>query len=132
MTEVSALINLYDSDILRIDQGPLAWMLSRQGIRMNVEEFRRTVVDKFAEIGFIAVIKTYDTTENETYAFDVEIQGRIEPHDFDFDRMVHEVQNNLLDDPDQEKGPISTREAAAEFRAAHPDAHQGHGPGCVH
>lgn len=124
-------VEIYDHELIAIDKGPVAWMASKQGSTMPLEEFRRTAEGKFAEVGFRAAVKAYETSESGTYAFDIEILGRIEPHVFDFDRQVHEVVGNLLDEPGVEKGFINTAVAAAEFRAANPDAHKGHGPECV-
>lgn len=124
-------VEIYDHELIAIDKGPVAWMASRQGSRMPLEEFVRTAEGKFAEIGFKARVKAFETSEEGTYAFDVEIEGRVEGRAFDYDRQVHEVVNNLLDEPGVEKGFINTAAAMAEFRASNPDAHKGHGPGCV-
>jgi hypothetical protein len=125
-------IDLYDHELIAIDKGPVAWMAKVQGSAMSLETFRLTAQGKFAEVGFRANVLAYETTEPGTYAFDIEILGRThEVGEFDFDRQVHEVVNNILEDPHAEKGFINTAAAAAEFRSANPDAHKGHGPGCV-
>lgn len=105
------LPNLYDSDILAIEKGPMAWMQTQQRSRRHLDDFVRGAKEKFAEIGFNANIKTYDTNEDGTFAFEVEILGRLENRAFDYDRQVHEVTNNILELPDQAGGVIKTDEA---------------------
>lgn len=100
------LNDLYDSDIIAIEKGPLAWMREKQRSSMDLEDFRRTAIGKFAEIGIKADVLTYDTTEEGVFAFDIEIQGRLDNRTFDYDRMVHEVTNNILELPDQDGGVI--------------------------
>lgn len=99
MTEISSDIQLYDSEIEAMDRGPLKWLVAQQGKPMVLDTFVRTVVGKFDEIGLRSRVNTYETTEPGTYAFDIVINGRHVEKEFDFDRMVHEVQNNLLDIP---------------------------------
>jgi hypothetical protein len=118
------MIDIYDSDIVKIDEGPMKWMVSKQGTGMSLESFRRGAVEQFAEVGFRANVKTYETTEAGTYAFEVEILGRVDPKFvFDNDQMIHEVTRNVLDDPDQETGfiksPMGTEAAAARQKHKH-------------
>jgi hypothetical protein len=121
------VIDLYDSDMVAIDKGPAAWMARHQGSSMNVDAFVRGAEEQFAEIGLDAKVKTYTTTEDGTYGFDVEIRGRLDRgHQFDYDRMVHEVTNNILEDPDAETGFIKV-DAAAERKAAGKHVHKGCG-----
>lgn len=120
------MIELYDHEVIAIDKGPVAWMTQQQGSAMSLEEFRIAAEGKFADIGILASVKTFETSEPGTYAFDVEIYGRTHAHEFDFDRQVHEVVNNLLDDPGQEKGFINTEAAARELKHSSPDAGKTH------
>lgn len=118
------MIDIYDSDVIAIDQGPMKWMVAKQGTGMDLESFRRGAVEQFAEIGFDATVKCFETDEAGTYAFDVEINGRIDPKfRFDNDRMIHEVVNNLLDDPDAEKGFIKSPDGAEAAAARHKHKH---------
>lgn len=105
---VTSHVELYDSDLLAIERGPLAYMQSRQFSRMNLEEFRVATKEKFEDIGFRVNVKCYDTDVSDTYAFDVEILEKLEKRAFDFDRQVHEVTRNILELPDQEGGFIKT------------------------
>jgi hypothetical protein len=132
MTDLSSTIEIYDHEVLEIDKGPVRWMTQKQGTTMSLESFRRAVVEQFEDIGFRATVKTYETTERGTFAFDVEINGRCERKAFDYDQMVHEVTSNLLNDPAEPTGFINTREAAARVKDANPGSLKGHGPGCVH
>lgn len=102
-------IDLYDHDLLAIDKGPVAWMTRHQGSSMGLEHFRRAAEEQFAEVGFRATVKCYETNEAGTYAFDIEINGRIEKHDFDFDRQVHEVTSGVL--LGEASGTIKTSDA---------------------
>lgn len=107
------MIDLNDADILRIEKGPLAWMRSRQKSSMGLEDFRRTAEGKFAEVGFRTTVRAYTTTQEGVYAFDIEINGRTaDASAFDPDRLVHEVQHNLLELPDKEAGAIKTDKGA--------------------
>lgn len=119
------LTDLYDSDILAIEKGPLAWMQSQQRMAKDLDNFVRAAKDKFEDIGIRANIKTYDTNEDGTFAFEVEILGRTERRDFDYDRMVHQVTNNILELPDQDGGIIKTDEAM--LKAAQKSFRHGHG-----
>lgn len=115
--ELSSNVELYDSDLLAIEKGPLNWMGKRRGQRMNLENFRKAVVDQFAMVGFVVDVKCYDTNETEVYAFDVEIKSRTEAQAFDYDRMRHEVVNNLLDIPGVTKGELIKAPTKAEVAA---------------
>lgn len=96
-------IELYDSDIDKIQRGPYAWMQAKQQTRMPLEDFRRGAIEEFAKAGFRADVRAYTTTEEGLYAFDVQIEGRLEDnHQFDYDRMAHEVRSNLLDLPGED------------------------------
>lgn len=113
------MIDLYDSDIIKIDEGPMKWMVAKQNTSMSLESFRRGAVEQFAEVGFLANVKTYETSEAGTFQFEVEILGRVDSKFvFDKDRMVHEVTNNLLNEPGIDKGFIKSP-TGAEAAAAH-------------
>lgn len=121
---LGSLVNLYDSDIDRIHRGPLAWMRAQSGKRMDLEDFRKTAVEKFADIGFRTNVKCYETNEADTYIFEAEIQERLGKKEFDYDRQIHEVVNNYLDLPGEEKGFVKTSEGMEKVMHKH-----GHGHG---
>lgn len=124
MTEmnVNTHIDLLDQDILDIEGGPLAWAKSKQGGWMNMEDFRKTTFEKFWECGFRVNVKCYETNEKDVYAFDVEILARTKDREdtkpFDPEQMGWEVANNILDDPNAEKGWIDTNKAFKEMKAS--------------
>lgn len=113
------MIDLNDSEILLIEKGPLAYIEKHQGTHIDLENFRRAVVDQFGEIGFQANLKAYETNMPECYAFDVEIIGRVPgSRTFDPDRQVHEVVHNILKLPDQQEGFIKTDKRMVEDLAS--------------
>jgi hypothetical protein len=120
---MNSLVNLYDSDIDRIQRGPLAWMRAQEGKHMDLEDFRKTAVEKFAEIGLRANVKCYDSNVVDVYCFEAEIQERLEKREFDYDRQIHEVVNNLLELPGEEKGFIKTTEGMEAFKNSHGHKH---------
>lgn len=104
-------VEVNDADILAMEEGPWAYMRSMQFKRMDVEDFRKTVIAKFADIGFRATVNAYTTDAGvDVYAFEVVVHDRLGGQ-FDPDRMVHEVVKNVLELPDQEGGWINTDEA---------------------
>lgn len=108
-------VELYDSDLLAIERGPLEWMKSKQTTRVDLEGFRRAVVNQFGHIGFRVDVKVFETDQADVYAFDVEIREKLERKEFDYDRMVHEVTRNILELPDQDGGFIKADEALARM-----------------
>jgi hypothetical protein len=121
MTDMTLTANLdiHDSEIIQIEKGPLAWARTKQFSRMELEDFRRTMVEKFQDIGFGVNVKCYDTDVPDVYAFDIEINRRLRGN-FDPDQQVHEVVNNLAEIPEDEgKGWIKADEGmrAAEQAA---------------
>lgn len=123
--EVTCLVDINDSDILRIEEGPIRWARAQQFKRMDLDAFRRDLIDKFAQVGFKADVLVYSTDAGpDVFAFDMVIQDRLDG-EFDPDRQVHEVVNNILELPDQDKGWIKTDESllAAE-RAMRENPHR--------
>lgn len=119
-SNVTSQINLYDHEILKIEQGPLAWMQDRQWTQMDLEGFRKAVVEQFAEIGLDVRVNCWETDQPKVYAFDVVIQKRNDrAAPWDPDRMVHEVTRNILEIPGQEPGFIKTDKAMRDTQARH-------------
>jgi hypothetical protein len=109
MATVSNMIDLNDSDILALEQGPLRRLQECEEKMMDLESFRLMAIEAFGEAGFQVTVKCFDTTQQGVYAFDIEINGRVPgSRRFDPDRQVHEVVNNILKLPDQEGGFIKT------------------------
>lgn len=116
-------LNLYDEDILKLEK-VFDWVKQRQHQRMDLEDFRRNAIERFYDAGFKVNVKVYDTNEDGVYAFDFEILDRVDREEqFDFDKQVHQVVNNLLELPDQDGGWIKTDEAL--MRAEREQREQG-------
>lgn len=107
-------VELYDSDILAIEHGPLRYAQERAGKVLEIDRFTKDLMEQFAEIGLGVEVKVFTTEQEGVWAFEVEIRERLEKV-FDFDRMVHEVTNNILEIPGQEKGFINTSAALNEL-----------------
>lgn len=96
-SELTSQIELYDHEILKIEKHALKPLNDKQGKVLNLEAFRREIIQRFEDIGFIVDVKVWDTTQASTYWFDIDIVDRIERIVFDHDRQVHEVTHDLLD-----------------------------------
>lgn len=95
MSELSTLIELNDSDLLRIEKAVIA-INDKQRRVVNLEAFRKEIVERFGLEGFKVNVKTYTTSQDGLYAFDIEIVERLEGQ-FDPDKMVYEATNDVLD-----------------------------------
>jgi hypothetical protein len=114
------LIDIYDSDMIAMDQGPVAWMAAHQGRSMNLDAFKQGAEEQFREVGFDATVKVFETSEPGTFAFDVEINHRVDPgFRFDPDRQVHEVTRDLLGTGESGFIKTPTAEMQAAARAKH-------------
>jgi hypothetical protein len=103
--EVHSLIDLYDHEILDCEK-VLKVLNERQGKSLDLEHFRVEMIERFAEIGLVGSVLVYETNVEGVYLFEFQIEGRTEKMaEFDFDRQVHEVRNDVLDLlPPSEKG----------------------------
>lgn len=95
MSDLTSMIELNDSDILKIES-VVKILNDRQGKVLNLDAFRREAEERFADAGFKVTVKTYQTNQDGLYAFDIEINDRLEGQ-FDPDQMVHEATNDLLE-----------------------------------
>lgn len=99
---MDALIELYDSDLLKIEKVWEALNL-KQMTQVDLERYRQEVIERFAEAGFqvdvvMMVVEEPGPIPVGTYVPEISILDRIEPErEFDIDRMVHEVQHDLLE-----------------------------------
>jgi hypothetical protein len=96
MSEITSAFNLYDTDILRLEK--VIEQLNRKiGTATNMEGFRQEILDRMARAGFRVDVKVYSTTQDGTYAFDIEIKDRLDSgFTFDYDQQVHEVTHDVL------------------------------------
>jgi hypothetical protein len=84
-----------DSELLRCEE-VIKKLNERQGRGgTNLEKFRQEIVERFAGIGLGVAVRVYTTNEEGLYAFDIDIDRRLAGQ-FDPDRQVHEVTNDLL------------------------------------
>jgi len=96
----------YDSEILLIE-GILDDLGRKVATRTNVQAFHREMVERFEDIGIRISITWYtDNGDPEIFSPVVTLEERLDTkHEFDYDRMVHEVTNDILDIlPPSEKG----------------------------
>lgn len=97
-------IELYDSDVVKMGRVMVA-LGKCVGSSVNLEAFRRRIVDEFAEIGLVAVVMMgqQDNGGGEAlYSPIITITGRLNPIvvEFDHEQQRHEIAANLLEDPD--------------------------------
>lgn len=92
---MSELLDIHDSEIIRLEAVKKA-LMERQATVVNLEAFRKEAIERFAQAGFDVFVQCYETDQVGAFAFDIDILGRIEG-DFDPDRQVHEVTNDLLE-----------------------------------
>src|SRR5438132_7572018 len=95
-SEITSQVELYDSDILAMERGPIEWARAQEGKHLNTDQFTKDLKEQFAHIGLGVDVHVFDTHMRGAYAFKVEIQQRLGAA-FDPDRQVHEVVNNLLE-----------------------------------
>lgn len=105
MTDTLSPGEIHDSDILEMER-VYRWMVDQQHKRRDLENFRREVIERFHQVGFVVNVLTYNTDQPEVYSFEVEVLRKVERKAFDYDKQVHEVVNNLLELPDQDGGWI--------------------------
>lgn len=100
---VDATIDLYDSDILKIEKVLEQLNAEDVGQKRDIEGFVQKATDLFAKIGLRVDVKIWTAADRRgqevegTFIPDITINGRVDKHEFDYDRMVHEVTNDLLE-----------------------------------
>jgi hypothetical protein len=119
---LTAKIEIHDSEIMEIER-IVAALNERLGSsrRTNLDAFNREIYERFAEIGFIVQVAWWDTNIPGVLIPEICISDRTERKDFDHDRQVHEVTNDILELGD--KGVIKTDPAAMK---ALEQQHAGH------
>lgn len=95
MSDLTSMIELNDADLLRIE-AVVKILNARQGKSLNLDAFAREAEERFADAGFKVTVKTYETTQKGLYAFDIEINDRLEGQ-FDPDQMVYEATHDVLE-----------------------------------
>lgn len=105
---VDSSIELYDTDILAIESVLARLNTEEVGRTRDLETFVQKTTELFAEIGLKVDVSMWTSTADGVYIPQITINGRIDTkHEFDYDRMVHEVTNDVLQLG--EGGVISTK-----------------------
>jgi hypothetical protein len=103
----------YDSEMKIVHEQVMPKLEAMRGQRLNPQDFVDRAKDLFRQkAGLVVDVKAYTTggverqgdevkVEEipELITFEIEILGRVERHEFDHDRMRHEVVHNLLEIP---------------------------------
>lgn len=100
-------MDINDSELLKLER-VIEWAKGAQQSYRNIDQFTKDVKERINGCGFECTVKVFDTNEDGVFAFEIEIDGRL-GSSFDPDRQVHEVTNNLLELPGQDKGFIDTK-----------------------
>jgi hypothetical protein len=118
-------IELYDSEIKEIE-GVLLKLNDKVGTNQDIEAYSREIRERLAEIGFVASVAWYEFARHGqkvegAYMPEITITGRTErPGEFDHGRLAHEIRENVLELPGQEKGLIKAdKETMRRFIADH-------------
>ncbi len=125
MTDVQVNFEPYDHEILAIEKVPDE-LGKKVGTVAPLESFRKECIDRFAEAGIVATVVWYTdnkTTNGSEEVFSpiIYLNGRTdEHHEFDYDRQVFEVRNDILDIlPPSEKGAWIKSEKGLEVPQHH-------------
>jgi hypothetical protein len=125
---VGSDIELYDSEIKEIE-AVLLRLNDKVGASVDYEAFTREIVQRFEDIepqGFIVRVAWYEFARGGkkvegAYMPEITITGRTErPGEFDHGRLAHEIRENILELPGQEKGLIKAdKETMRRFISEH-------------
>lgn len=121
------MMDINDSELLKLEKVN-NWAAARQGKGLDIDQFTKDLEEQINLAGFTCEVKVYETDQESAYAFEVEINGRTRDSLFDPDRQVHEVVNNLLELPGEDKGFIPSKEYLDKLvnrEAAKKHKHQG-------
>ncbi len=96
-----------DSEIIEME-GVLRSLKGAEGHSRNLEGFRREIVGRFQDIGWLVEVKCWKT-DGESIAFDIDIVDRCERprHGTDYERMQWEIRNDILEIEPEKKGLTS-------------------------
>lgn len=104
---VDTLIQLYDSDIIKIEE-ILEALNKRKGQRTDYERWTAETKERFHRVGLLVSVRWYEAGVervdgsleklDDTLIPEIVIIGRVPSKTFvfDHDQMAHEVQNDLL------------------------------------
>lgn len=93
---VNSFIDLYDSELLGCER--VIEILNQRQAKggTNLEAFRQECIERFHDMVNLKVdVKVYTTNEDGLFWFEIDIVDRLT--EFDPDRQVHEVVNDILE-----------------------------------
>jgi hypothetical protein len=93
---MAELVNVHDTELLRLEK-VLTALRERQGKRTDLEAFRKEIIERCGEVGFVVDVKTWTTPMEGTFSFEVELIDRCEPKPFDHEQQTWEVREDVLD-----------------------------------
>jgi hypothetical protein len=93
---MAELVNVHDTELLRLG-AVLKALREKQAKRTDLEAFRKEIIGRCEEAGFVVDVKTWTTPIDETFSFEVELVDRCEPKPFDHERQTWEVRQDVLD-----------------------------------
>jgi hypothetical protein len=90
----------YDWELLEFEK-VMASLQSKQGQTNDLENFRKEIIGRFAEVNWVVEVQVFETDQEGLYAWDVNLVGRITPvsktGESDFDRRRYDVVNDTLE-----------------------------------
>lgn len=94
---LTAKCEVYDSEIDAIHK-VLEGLNERVagGRRVDYDAFQREIIDKFANLGFKVYVAWWHTNIEGVKQPEITITDRLGKHEFDHDRQVNEVTNDVL------------------------------------
>lgn len=132
---VESLIQLYDSDIIKIE-GVLEALNKRKGQRRDYAQWTAETKERFADVGLLVGVAWYEAGRERpdgslekiegTKIPEIIVKGRIEKHVFDHEQMAHEVQGDLLGLGEGGTLKLTAEDARKALEAAQGHKH-GHG-----
>jgi hypothetical protein len=112
---LTSRIEIYDSEIVKINE-ILNILEDKRQQRRSFENFDHEIKERFSEIGLIVAVNWYSAGQEMPDGSVKEIEGvfipeivikdRTEKKLFDHEQQRHEVVNNILELPNQEKGQL--------------------------
>ena len=96
MTDLTASINLYDSEVNTIHQVVEVLRRRAEG-RRNYQQFQDEVIERFHDAGFVADVRWYETDQEGVLMPEIQITDRVDKNfQWDPNQQVSEVTNDLL------------------------------------
>lgn len=91
------MIDLYDSEVLAAERVLKTLENRNWKQHMDLDAYDREIKDRFAQVGLVVEVKWWHTNIEGVKRPDIEIVGRTDRHEFDHDRLRHEIVNDVLE-----------------------------------